>query len=209
MITIVAISDTHNRHSKVEVPEGDILVHAGDFTTRGDIRDVRRFNKFLGTLPHKHKIVIAGNHDFCFEREPEIARKELTNCIYLQDEAIVVEGIKFYGSPWQPWFFDWAFNLQRGEEINSKWQLIPKDTNVLITHGPPRGFGDKVVNGLPVGCDDLLRKIQEVKPKYHIFGHIHEDAGITRDRHTTYVNASTCNLDYKPINSPIILKYES
>ena len=206
-LKIVAISDTHNRHSQLEVPDGDILIHAGDITSKGDLRDVRRFNNFLGDLPHKHKIVIAGNHDFCFEREPQAAQKELTNCIYLQDSEVVIEGIKFYGSPWQPWFFDWAFNLQRGEEIRRKWELIPSDTDVLITHGPPLNHGDKVSSGSAVGCEDLLNKIMEVKPRYHIFGHIHEDYGISKNENTTFINASTCTLSYKPENPPIVFEY--
>ena len=206
-VKIVVISDTHNRHAQVEIPEGDILIHAGDITSKGALRDLRRFNKFLGELPHEHKIVIAGNHDFCFEREPLAARKELTNCIYLQDSEVIVAGIKFYGSPWQPWFCDWAFNLQRGEEIRQKWNLIPQDTDVLITHGPPFQHGDTIVNGDHVGCEDLLQKVMEVKPRYHIFGHIHEAYGITKNDHTTFVNASTCTLEYKPINPPVEFEY--
>ncbi|WP_372371198.1 metallophosphatase domain-containing protein [Candidatus Uabimicrobium sp. HlEnr_7] len=206
-IKIVAISDTHNRRPQVTIPDGDILIHAGDITSKGALRDVRRFNNYLGELPHKHKIVIAGNHDFCFEREREAAQKELSNAIYLQDSEIVIEGIKFYGSPWQPWFFDWAFNLQRGEEIREKWQLIPNDTNVLITHGPPLGYGDTVANGNKVGCEDLLNKVIEIKPRYHIFGHIHEAYGITKNDHTTFVNASICTLEYKPTNQPTQIEY--
>ena len=93
-------------------------------------------------MPHPDKIVIAGNHDFCFERDPRHCVRLLTNAVYLQDSAVVVRGLKFCGSPWQPWFCDWAFNLRRGQPLREKWDLIPSDTDVLITHGPPQGIND-------------------------------------------------------------------
>ena len=127
---IVAISDTHGLHRSLEIPDGDVLIHAGDLTRHGTLDDVREFNDFLGTLPHPHKIVIAGNHDFCFESDREACEELLTNCIYRQDQEVVIDGVKFYGSPWQPWFYDWAFNLERGPEIRAKWDLIP----VSYTH---------------------------------------------------------------------------
>lgn len=191
MFTIVCVSDTHGFHDQTDVPDGDILLHAGDLTKHGHLGDATDFNQWLGTLPHRHKIVIAGNHDFCFQREPDRARARLTNAIYLQDEAATIEGFHFYGSPWQPWFFDWAFNLERGPEIAAKWALIPDNTDILITHGPPLGFGDKTVRGEAVGCADLLDRIRVVKPKLHVCGHIHEAAGVVRDGATLFVNAST------------------
>ena len=107
--TIVAISDTHGQHRSLDIPDGDILIHAGDLTNGGEIDQVEDFNNFLGTLPHQDKVVIAGNHDFCFERQPKRSEALLTNCIYLKDREATVQGIRFYGSPWQPWFYDWAF----------------------------------------------------------------------------------------------------
>ena len=130
----VCLADTHCLHNKIEVPDGDVLLHAGDFTMRGKEKNIRDFSDFLGKLPHEHKIVIAGNHDLLFEKNPPVAQKLLTNCTYLQDSFTVIEGLKIYGSPWQPWFYDWAFNLQRGAEIRAKWDLIPDDTDILLTH---------------------------------------------------------------------------
>ncbi len=205
---IVAISDTHALHRSVDIPPGDVLVHAGDITGHGAIDEVRGFNTFLATLPHPHKIVIAGNHDFCFEKDPVASRAELTNGIYLQDEAVEIGGIRFYGSPWQPWFFDWAFNLQRGAEIRAKWDLIPSDTDVLITHGPPRGHGDMTCRGEAAGCDDLLEAVERVQPRVHIFGHIHEGAGVTLNGRTTFINASICDLAYRPVNAPVVYEYD-
>jgi Icc-related predicted phosphoesterase len=206
-ISIVAISDTHGFHESVDIPAGDILIHAGDLTRHGEMGDVEEFNDFLNGLPHPVKIVIAGNHDFCFEQDPETCRTHLTNAIYLQDQAVTVEGILFYGSPWQPWFFDWAFNLQRGPEIRAKWDLIPEDTDVLITHGPPFGHGDQTIQGERVGCQDLLEVVERIQPKVHIFGHIHEGYGMTRNEHTTFINASICGSSYRPKNTPTMYTY--
>lgn len=174
---IVAMADTHGYHDQLVVPDGDILIHAGDITQRGSLAELARFNQLLARLPHRHKLVIASNHDFCFQDQPEAARKLLTAATYLQDDAVEVDGLRCYGSPWQPWFFDWAFNLPRGEQLAERWSRIPEDTDVLITHGPPLGFGDWVARGERVGCEDLLRRIEELSLRLHVFGHIHEGRG--------------------------------
>ncbi len=206
-LRFVVISDTHGLHDLLEIPPGDVLIHAGDMTRRGDLREVQAFDAFLARLEHRHKLVIAGNHDFCFERQPALARAARAHATYLEDEAIDVEGVRFYGSPWQPWFFDWAFNLRRGAEIRAKWQLIPPDIDVLITHGPPLGHGDVTVRGDAVGCADLLDRIREVKPRYHLFGHIHEAFGTSSDGTTTFVNASTLDFRYRTTHPPVVIDY--
>jgi predicted phosphodiesterase len=144
---IVCLSDTHGTHERLTVPEGDLLVHAGDFTNLGRPAEIERFDRWLGTLPHPHKLVIAGNHDFLFERKPEKARALLTNARYLQDEACEVNGLRLWGSPWQPWFHDWAFNLARGPELAAKWALVPERIDVLVTHGPPAAILDRTHGG--------------------------------------------------------------
>lgn len=197
---VVMTSDTHDLHRKLEVPDGDIFIHAGDILSDGmNPRTVVDFNNWLGELPHKHKFVIAGNHDFLFEKLQE-ARSLITNATYLQDESASVEGLKIYGSPWQPEFFNWAFNLQRGSEIKKKWDFIPEGTDILITHGPPWGYLDEIPkwgNNYRyqghVGCEELLAKVIQIKPIVHVFGHIHNAAGYTQDKGITYVNASACD----------------
>lgn len=206
-VRVVAMSDSHNLHRRVEIPPGDILLHAGDITAQGDLKDLADFDAFLGTLPHRHKIVIAGNHDFCFEQDPGAAQALMRNAIYLEDAAVTVEGIKIYGSPWQPWFYDWAFNLPRGEALREKWALIPEDVDILVTHGPPRGHLDLTTAGDSAGCDDLRARVEAVRPAYHVFGHIHEGYGMTRDAHTTYVNACVCTVAYKPWNRPLVFDF--
>jgi Icc-related predicted phosphoesterase len=191
VVRLVLFSDTHGWHRDVEIPPGDILIHAGDITRRGELSILRDFDAFLGELPHRHKLVIAGNHDRCFEHSPVIAEQQLTHATYLFDRAIELEGLVFYGSPWQPEFMSWAFNLPRGEPLQEKWALIPADVDVLITHGPPRGIGDRCVHGDEVGCDDLLDRVQEIRPRVHVFGHIHEAAGQWERDGTVFVNACT------------------
>ncbi len=205
-MVIVAISDTHGLHESLDIPQGDVLIHAGDLTRHGSLDDVIEFNDFLGTLPHRHKIVIAGNHDLCFENHRKACEDLLANCIYLQDQEIIIDGVKFYGSPWQPWFYDWAFNLERGPEIQANWDLIPVNTDVLITHGPPYGIRDLTARGEKTGCHDLLEVVGIIKPGVHIFGHIHEGHGIITNGETTFINASSCDHLYQLVNSPLVFE---
>ncbi len=202
-IKFVCIADTHNKHDEIDIPHGDVLLVAGDFTMMGRPREIRKFNLFLEGLPHEYKVVIAGNHDFLFEREPQEAQALLTNCIYLEDSSIEISNIKIYGTPWQPEFMDWAFNLPRGDIIKEKWDMIPEDTDILITHGPPYSICDKTIHGDPEGCVDLLNAVRQVKPKYHIFGHIHEAYGIIKEEKTKYINASSVNVQYRPEYPPV------
>lgn len=188
---IVCVSDTHANHHKTQVPDGDLLLHAGDITRHGDLDDVASFDYWLGTLPHRYKVVICGNHDFCFEQTPLRARSCITNAVYLEDESCTIEGIAIYGSPWQPWFGGWAFNLERGAALAEKWAMIPTGTQILITHGPPEGILDRTNRGECVGCRDLLERVQIVRPVLHVFGHIHEAAGRIERDGTTFINAST------------------
>ena len=231
---IVCISDTHSLHDNMlhTLPKGDVLIHAGDISNKGGERDVTNFiHWFQNIKGFDCKIFISGNHDFCFERinlphhkgdydwlHNLINQQNLlqSNVHYLEDSFITIETsefskpIKFYGSPWQPWFYDWAFNLPRlGTEIQEKWNMIPEDTDVLITHGPPNGYGDLVNNwrqpNSNVGCECLINRIGEIKPLINVFGHIHEGYGVYNNEDTTFVNASICTSDYKPTNKPIVI----
>ncbi|WP_253938399.1 metallophosphatase domain-containing protein [Hahella sp. HN01] len=202
----VAISDTHGMYDKIDIPDGDVLIHAGDIFGQGKLREVAAFNAFLGALPHRVKIVIAGNHDWCFAREEEACRVLLTNAVYLQDEAVTIDGVKFYGAPWQPFFHNWAFNLQRGRELKAKWDLIDADTDVLITHGPAFGVHDQTVGGLSVGCEELAHAITRIRPRFHVCGHIHESYGVVEKGGCTYINASIANHRFQPENAPVVFE---
>lgn len=216
MVKVVCISDTHTYHRSVDLPPGDILVHAGDFSYRGREEEVRPFGEWMRSLPYKYKICIAGNHDLSFERNPAQARAWLrgdvedSSLIYLQDQTayLDIDGrrILVYGSPWQPEFGNWAFNLKRGVELKKKWDKIPTGINILITHGPPAGILDLCDHGERVGCEELYEAVKRVNPKLHVFGHIHEAYGVEVIADTTFVNASNCTLRYNPSNKPIVIE---
>lgn len=204
---IVCISDTHNRLDKMKIPPGDLLLHAGDLTGRGSLDELRRFDQLLATLPHRHKVIIAGNHDWGFQREPAAARELIQSAVYLQDSEVTIQGLRIYGSPWQPWFLDWAFNGARGGSLKPIWDRIPAGIDILITHGPPLGHGDQLARGGRAGCPELLDAIRRVRPRYHIFGHIHEAYGITQEGVTTCINASSCDLRYQPVQPPVVIDW--
>lgn len=209
---IVSISDTHERENyyNIVVPEGDVLVHAGDITMGGSLKALNQFANWIKKHEHKHKIVISGNHDWCFQNQHhDIAVEILENAgiVYLQDSGIEIDGINFWGSPWQPWFHDWAFNLRRGREIAEKWKMIPNNCNVLVTHGPPYGILDSAGLGEHVGCEALEKRIRQLdKLKVHIFGHIHEQHGVVHEHGIIFANASTCTRRYEPNNPPIVIE---
>jgi Icc-related predicted phosphoesterase len=207
---MVFISDTHGLHHHLTLPEGDVLVHAGDFSKRGRPDEVADFMQWFGQQYFEHRICIAGNHDFMAENYPDDFLKLVPdNVAYLNDSGVEIAGVRFWGSPITPWFFDWAFNRQRGAEIRPHWALIPPETNVLITHGPPYGILDRVVRtGNPVGCRDLGKKILEIKPALHVFGHIHEGHGDETHDGVRYLNVSTLDEHYRMVHKPVVVVYE-
>ena len=207
MPRIVCLSDTHNCTHEIDVPDGDILIHAGDATIRGTIEEVASFNRWFKTLPHRHKIFVAGNHDWLFELDNDRARSLLDSSItYLQDSSVEIDGVSIYGSPWQPRFYDWAFNLDRGDAMAEKWSLIPDQVDILITHGPPNGILDLTPDGDNAGCEELRRRVSQIRPRVHIFGHIHLGYGVFEVDGTKFVNASNCDESYLPSNPPIVVE---
>lgn len=228
---LVFFSDTHSLHTYLSpsaIPDGDVLIHAGDFTNIGDFSDIIKFRSFLDSLPHPIKLICAGNHDMSFQTSYHLARgfleredagckgdykviyqgREVTNSIYyLQDEAILINGHKFYASPWTIEFNSWAFMRKAGQEMAAVWDRIPSDVEVLVTHSPPYGKLDTVCKGSEhLGCRELLKKVKEIKPKIHCFGHIHGGYGVLKNKYTTYVNCSICTEKYRPINRPVVLE---
>jgi predicted phosphodiesterase len=215
-----------------ELPKGDVLIHAGDISNRGGEKDVTEFIHWFQSIEgFDTKIFISGNHDRCFEQvnKPHHKRDydwlrnlmspenlDQSDIVYLEDSELTIEypefsrPIKFYGSPWQPEFYNWAFNLPRlGTELQEKWNMIPEDTDILITHGPPNGYGDLVNNwrqpNTHVGCECLISRIGEINPLVNVFGHIHEGYGVYDNGKTTFVNASICTPNYNPTNKPIVI----
>lgn len=223
-LRFVCISDTHGLHGKMthRIPEGHVLIHAGDFSDTGEVAQVASLERWLSCMPHEHKVVIAGNHDvtfhteyyarnwerFHYERQDSVAARavltESASVIYLEDSGTTIHGLRIWGSPWQPFFCDWAYNLRRGAACAQKWSLIPDEVDVLITHGPVAGRGDACSSGYHAGCEDLLHAIRRRRIKFHVCGHVHEGYGASSDGVTTYVNASTCDLNYRASNAPIV-----
>ena len=209
-IRIVCISDTHGQHAKLSVPDGDILIHAGDFMAFGDTpKEIADFNHWLDKQAHRFKIVTAGNHDLMFERHPGAARELLGNAIYLENSGVEVAGLKIWGSPVQPEFNNWAFNVARGEAIRRYWKMIPPGTDVLVTHGPPFGVLDKShPSTAHLGCEELAKAVEQIKPRLHVFGHIHGGYGSFTGDGTRFVNASVVNEAYQLIHQPQVVKID-
>lgn len=225
---IVAISDTHLQHD-FQIPEGDILVHSGDLTFVGSIEEMTRAARWLWAVKldrgFKDVIVICGNHDWLGEKDPVLTRLlfEERKITYLDQQAAVVQGLRFYGAPHTPRFFDWAFNVDRGPALEKIWSRIPDDTQILVTHGPPWGRLDVVNRPLGemdnpnygsnfwlekthVGCQDLARRIQQLKDlKLHCFGHIHAAGREVSADGVTFVNASVCNEKYRAFYPPQVI----
>lgn len=207
---IVFLSDTHGQHHHVGIPDGDMIVHAGDISSRGEPEEVRDFLDWFSGLPHPHKVFVGGNHDFFLEDHDAQFRKFLPpNCVYLLNEAQTVAGIRIWGSPITPWFMDWAFNRDRGPEILDYWKNIPGDTELLITHGPPYGILDRTFFGAPVGCTELLESVQQIRPKIHVFGHIHESYGQFEQDGTLFLNVSILNRRYEVAHKPVVIEWKA
>ena len=225
---VTLISDTHTKHLYCEndLPGGDLLIHAGDFMSTGySIREAYEFfNWFDAIKTYDTKVLIAGNHDRLMENDPEKMLGVLTGyktIEYLQDEEMVLyfdgpngdypeDNIRIYGSPWQPEFYNWAFNLPRnGWELGQKWSNIPNNTDILITHGPPWGHLDVTPYGnLNVGCELLRVRVDELKPKIHVFGHIHSGYGHKFYEGTHFINAAVLSERYNYTNKPLTFEWD-
>lgn len=182
-VSVVCVSDTHN--SQPTIPDGEVLIHAGDLTQSGTFEELQSTLAWLRRLPHRHKIVVGGNHDILLDaRRDDLAskakarREQLAwgDIIYLNEESTSItcsngRRLNIYGSPKSPRHGNWAFQYLRSEDV---WAgKIPQDLDILITHGPPRGHLDL----LNLGCDHLLRELWRTQPVLHVFGHVHEGYG--------------------------------
>ena len=234
----VFVSDTHGLHDRIAtVPPGDVLVHCGDFSDRGSEKQIRGVLDWMARQPHKYKLMIAGNHDMTLDPAkvplPETCRDLMRDALsshgvhYLLDTAVTLDfgghgrSLTIWGSPWQPEFCAWGFNLPRGAALAEKWALIPPwpAIDVLLTHGPPQGVLDFVPHsGSFAGCEALLADLHRTRPRLHAFGHIHEGYGVFKSPasistpapssalppSTLFVNASSCTGLYECTNLPIV-----
>jgi len=209
----VLISDTHEMERKMApLPKGDMLIHCGDFTGHGSIAAMSKFAQWMGSQDFKHKLIISGNHEKGMQHLKHDAAVEIlteNGLTYLQDSSVEIDGLVFYGSPWSPFFFDWEWNLPRGEALAEKWKLIPSNVNVLITHSPPYGILDFVPRGYGyqehAGCEELAKRVKELPNlRLNVFGHLHTCGGQTMEQDgVLFCNAAICTEDYRPTNLPI------
>lgn len=224
-LRIVCLADTHTQHRGLIMPPGDLLLVAGDFTGRGLAREIEDFDSWLSLQDYALKIVIAGNHDQLFEYKPRQARSLLPHAKYLEDSEITLRPsmfnrpesetwrVRVYGSPWQPRFFDWAFNLERNSsQLRGKWRKIPgrdpqtnEGIDVLVTHTPPYEIMDTDPRGGRSGCELLRAELERIRPRLHVFGHLHGTHGVVEKNGAIYVNASICDDRYDVHREPIVV----
>jgi len=199
---LTLISDTHGYHRHLQLPAGDVLIHAGDITARGSKAEVVDFLDWLEGLDYQHKIFIGGNHDFYLEEEEEALRRLLPGGItYLNESGIVLDGLQYWGSPVSPDLLNWAFGRQRAS-LEPHWAAMPADVDILITHTPPLGILDQSSSQRSLGCAALRQRVDELPPRYHVFGHIHASYGRIAANGTTFFNASIMDTRLGPVNAP-------
>lgn len=218
MAKIVAISDVHGKWNKLNIPECDILISTGDYSFRGEKHMVEDFHKWLNKQDAGHIISVQGNHEVWveknFEQAKQIAETVCPGVHFIGDHGtITIDGIKIHGSAITPWFYDWAWNVRRGDAIANEWAKIPDDTNILLTHGPVYGILDEVPNQTinfdkHVGCEELYKRIMQlVNCKVHICGHIHHSHGQKYFNGKQFYNAAICDEQYMPTNPLTIIEY--
>lgn len=217
---IVAISDTHsqNPHTKWKIPEGDVLVHAGDGTAVGSEQQVEQLARWLGRLPHPRKLYVPGNHDRLFLTLPLTATGilEASGVEVLMDRGVRIDGLLFWGSPWLAWRGGhMAFERP---DVDVARALIPAETHVLITHSPPYGILDytPIGGGDQIGCSSLANHVYyRIRPRVHIFGHCHYSGGreVTLDRDpgaVRFINAALVDDFNRPLpREPFVIDLES
>jgi predicted phosphohydrolase len=221
MLRLVCTSDLHSQQNQVKIPDGDVFIFAGDAAGQGGQSEFRRFCEWVQHLPHRYKLIIAGNHDGVIERLGKQATRELLTAdgrhrevVYLEDDWYKIQDLTIWGAPWTPRFFNWSFMETRGDKMMQKWDQMPDHVDVLITHGPAFGHLDTSgYGGGRAGCEALAQRLEQVQPRLHIFGHIHGNYGWKEHRWpegkvTCFANVSCCNERYEPVNPPVVLDWD-
>jgi Icc-related predicted phosphoesterase len=197
----VVVSDSHGKHNQLVIPECDVLIHCGDFTTRSTITEMKDFGDWIQVQPALHKLVVAGNHDWiCFSEQIGLAKEILGYKTILMSSTLVeVDNLTIYGT------FD----------EDHLYQNIPYGADILVTHYPPRGILDEVPPNTKfnktetpryLGNEYLYHEVQRAMPKYHFFGHIHEQGGRTHIANsTTYRNCALLDENYDLVRQPFVI----
>ncbi|HSY35604.1 MAG TPA: metallophosphatase domain-containing protein [Acidobacteriaceae bacterium] len=204
---LVFFGDTHELHREVTVPAGDILICTGDFTMFSkSLRAIKDFDEWLGEQPHPQKWVVPGNHEFFLEADSR-RRSLLSNAQVLIDEAVTVEGLRFYGSPMTP-LYGGAFGKSSSSDRKQHWSKIPNDTHILITHGPPHGILD--LSPRPpdrMGDPELLDRIKQLRQlRLHAFGHVHGAYGLVEDDGVTFANVALMGHLDELVHKPLVIR---
>ena len=212
---LVLLADTHTFQADLagKIPDGDVLVHAGDLGRAGDEAELTEVAAWLRALPHPYKVVVPGNHDALFEDEPGLAREIFRGLVVLIDEEARVAGLRVYGSPWTPRYHSWSFMKARGAAMAAVWARVPYGLDLLVTHGPPKGVlddassyrGGSWAGPELAGCEELARRVALVRPRVHVFGHIHGRQGVVDKDGTRFVNCTTSEAE----QTPLVLEIES
>lgn len=205
---VVAFSDIHSQQDSLVLPDGDLLACAGDFSTRGELKETAKFIEWFSKQSERYThggVFISGNHDFLAQDNPSIFDslvRGYSNILYLENHTVHIGGKVIHGSPQTPYFHGWAFNEQRGPDIKKYWEIIPDVCDLLITHGPPMNILDQADNGSHAGCRDLTEIINSKTVRHHIFGHIHESYGAKKIYHTHYYNVAVLDRAYQ-LSNPV------
>lgn len=205
---IVIISDTHGMHEELGKDLcGDVLIHCGDFCDgfQIDEDDLGKIDHWFGDLAFNEILCIGGNHDFVAQDRMLQNREVFENATYLVDRSVEISGLHFYGSPWLPKLAGWAHFLP-DDELSKKWNKIPTETDVLITHTPPFGILDQPRSGGSVGCSHLRAAVEKLHPKVHCFGHVHASRGEHDETHVQFYNSSIVDSDFQVTHAPFVLE---
>jgi len=200
---LVHISDTHMEHEKLQLPMGDILIHSGDALNWGRKEELFQFSQWWKKQDFKFKVFVPGNHDWIFQKDETWAREMMIGTKVLIHEGCEIEGVKFFGTPFQPVFNDWAFNLNDIDRAK-KFEEIPK-VDVLISHAPPYATCDQLPKGDHVGDKELVRSLPRL-PKVLLCGHIHNGYGTGKMLNTGVYNSAMCNERYELVNKPQVIE---
>jgi Icc-related predicted phosphoesterase len=187
-VSLCIISDTHRQHREITIPVCDILIHCGDFCSfrREDLQTLNDVDTWFSECPAKHILCVGGNHDFLLQTQ----EFRFTHAHVLQDQSVEICGLTFYGTPWCPKLSGFAY-YATDNELLERWKRIPNGIDVLITHTPPYGILDLPTSGdINLGCPYLLEAVKRIRPRLHVFGHVHASHGVNKNQATHYINAS-------------------
>ena len=208
---VLPLSDTHGHERELELPPCDVVVHTGDVAPGvGKLQDFTLFLRWFQSLDVEHKVFVPGNHDFACQEQEALCRQLCRDAgvHFLVHEPLTLtvgtRRLEIFGSPWQPWFHDWAWNIRSEERRAQLWAQVPESTQLLLTHAPAYGLLDQTEEGSAVGDAALAARLLQLPSlEAHVFGHIHESSGsrsVPREGLPSYlaVNASVCTRRHAP-----------